>query len=61
MWQIASVTGWSVRYILWGVNYQKLIMMLSDAPRYITAKSEKKNSTPKKSVAGFFQSKLKEL
>ena len=35
MWQIASATGWSVDYILNKVNYQTLIMMLSDAPRYI--------------------------
>lgn len=34
MWQIADATGWSVDYILNGVNYQTLIMMLSDAPRY---------------------------
>lgn len=34
MWQVASATGWSVGYILHGVNYQTLIMMLSDAPRY---------------------------
>ncbi len=30
-------TGWSVDYILDGVNYQTLIMMLSDAPRYVRA------------------------
>lgn len=35
IWQIASATGWSVEYILHGVNYQTLIMMLSDAPRYV--------------------------
>lgn len=34
MWQVASATGWSVDYILHGVNYQTLVMMLSDAPRY---------------------------
>lgn len=34
VWQIASATGWSVDYILNKVNYQTLIMMLSDAPRY---------------------------
>lgn len=34
VWQIASVTGWSVNYILYGVNYQTLIMMLNDAPRH---------------------------
>ena len=37
--QIASATGWSVDYILNKVNYQTLIMMLSDAPRYIRDKS----------------------
>lgn len=33
VWQIADATGWSVDYILHKVNYQTLIMMLSDAPR----------------------------
>ena len=41
MWQIADATGWSVDYILNGVNYQTLIMMLSDAPRYVRDKKEK--------------------
>lgn len=38
VWQIAAATGWSVRYILWGVNYQTLRMMLADAPRYVKKK-----------------------
>lgn len=65
VWQIASATGWSVDYILNKVNYQTLIMMLSDAPRYIREKS----GTPENKVAktaeeeaseivGFYQSKL---
>ena len=65
VWQIASETGWSVDYILNGVNYQTLIMMLSDAPHYV---SKKKNGKPKDErsakeeaddIVGFFQSKLK--
>ncbi|KAB5350645.1 MULTISPECIES: hypothetical protein [Bacteroidales] len=35
MWNIASATGWTVEYILEKVNYQTLILMLSDAPRYV--------------------------
>ena len=65
MWQIASETGWSVDYILNGVNYQTLIMMLSDAPHYVR---KNKNGKPKDErsameeaddIVGFFQSKLK--
>ena len=65
VWQIASETGWSVDYILNGVNYQTLIMMLSDAPHYV---SKKKNGKPNdersaeeeaNDIVGFFQSKLK--
>ncbi len=52
VWQIAAATGWSVRYILWGVNYQALRMMLADAPRYV--KKGEKRST----LSGFIQSKL---
>ncbi|MES5006070.1 hypothetical protein [Prevotella disiens] len=68
MWQIADATGWTVDYILWGVNYQTLLMMLADAPRYVEAsdksdvsdKSDKTNKVDKtpKTVLGFFQSKL---
>lgn len=59
MWQIADATGWSVDYILNGVNYQTLIMMLSDAPRYVREKTEKSAEDEAREIAGFFQSKLK--
>ena len=65
MWQIAAATGWSVKYILWGVNYQTLRMMLADAPHY--EKENDNNQTGSKggkgkpkSLSGFFQSRLKE-
>lgn len=53
MWQIAAATGWSVRYILWSVNYQTLRMMLADAPRYVKKKEKRQT------LSGFVQSKLK--
>lgn len=66
MWQIASATGWSVDYILNKVNYQTLIMMLSDAPRYVRDKSGVSGTSDERSaedeageIVGFFQSKLK--
>ena len=67
VWQIADKTGWSVRYILDGVNYQTLIMMLSDAPRYVRRKvkgaggiSSAANAEDEANeVAGFFRSNLK--
>lgn len=67
IWQIANATGWSVRYIMWGVNYQTLLMMLADAPRYVDEgaspvpsgrKGEGKEISQKKSVIDFFQSQL---
>mgnify|MGYP000514836019 CR=1 FL=1 len=64
--QIASATGWSVDYILNKVNYQTLIMMLSDAPRYVRDKSGSSGPADERSaedeadgIVGFFQSKLK--
>ena len=63
IWQIASTTGWSVEYILKGVNYQTLIMMLSDAPRYIDSKENKTEKTEEEEaedIVGFFQSNLKQ-
>ena len=66
MWQVASATGWSVDYILNEVNYQTLIMMLSDAPRYIREKTGSGKGGNGKSaedeaseIVGFYQSKLK--
>lgn len=59
VWQIASATGWSVDYILNGVNYQTLIMMLNDAPRYVHKDEENSAEDDAAEIAGFFQSKLK--
>ena len=62
VWQIASATGWSVDYILNGVNFQTLIMMLSDAPRYIEGKQAKGDEQSPEGeandIVAFFQSKL---
>ncbi len=67
VWQIASATGWSVDYILDGVNYQTLIMMLSDAPRYVRRKKGTAGNNPDVNrsaadeaddIVGFFQSRL---
>lgn len=64
IWQIAGATGWSVGYILNRVNYQTLIMMLSDAPRYIKVKeNESEDMTAEDeadNIVGFFQSNLKQ-
>lgn len=48
-------------YILHGVNYQTLIMMLSDAPRYVRRRSgtgDKSAEDEAAEIAGFFQSQL---
>ena len=67
IWQIASATGWSVDYILNGVNYQTLIMMLSDAPRYVRRKkgggegsrrTDRSAEDEADDIVGFFQSRL---
>ena len=61
MWQVASATGWSVEYILNGVNYQTLIMMLSDAPRYVSNEERKRHQSAEDEaaeIAGFFQSRV---
>lgn len=67
MWQVASATGWSVDYILDGVNWQTLLLMLSDAPRYVRQKGGSGNNDSNtgrsaddeaNDIVGFFQSKL---
>ncbi len=64
IWQIASATGWSLYYILWRVNYQTLIMMLSDQTRYVSGDSEPKKKAGKKGrgsgLFGYYQTKLNE-
>ena len=60
VWQIADATGWSVDYILEGVNYQTLIMMLADAPRYVRKKKEEMSAEEEAAgIVGFLQSNLK--
>ena len=57
---MADATGWKVKYILEGVNFQTLIMMLADAPRYIRKKLEEKSAEDEAAdIVGFFQSNLK--
>ena len=62
VWQIANATGWSREYILNGVNYQSLMMMLADAPRYVKKKKSnmhtEEEGTPADDVLSFFQSNL---
>lgn len=59
IWQIANATGWSNEYILNGVNYQTLMLMLADAPRYIRKTEAKKpEERGTDDVADFFQSNL---
>ena len=66
VWQVANATGWSIDYILNGVNYQTLIMMLSDAPRYVRRKVKGTDGKPSavseedqaNDIVGFFRSKL---
>ena len=49
-----------MNYIMNGVNYQTLIMMLSDAPKLIKKRREAKEPEDEASeIVGFFQSKLK--
>jgi len=61
IWQTASQTGWSIRYILWKVPYPALLMMMTDAPRYLSAeelKRKKRKTAKGKNALGFFQTRL---
>jgi hypothetical protein len=51
LWQVAQATGWSVDYMLWGVNWETLVLMLADAPRYVKVKG-KEDSVPLRKVKG---------
>lgn len=65
IWQIASQTGWSIHYILWKAPYPELLMMMIDAPRYVSGEELKKQKikdmrqkTKKQGALGFFQTRL---
>lgn len=49
-------------YILHGVNYQTLIMMIADAPRYVDQKKkdndDKSAEEEAEEIVGFYQSNL---
>lgn len=38
--QIARDTGWSVDYILWGINYPTLMLMWQDFPRHVDGRKK---------------------
>lgn len=38
--QIARDTGWSVDYILWGVNYPTMMLMWQDFPRHVEGRKK---------------------
>lgn len=60
LWQVVAATGWSVKYVMWKINYQTLIMMIADQPRWLNGKQAKEADRlrNKKSVIQHFQSKL---
>lgn len=60
IWQVATATGWTVEYIMRRVPYNLLMLMLQDAPRYISGKQAKKQGAAKgKQALDFFQTTLK--
>ena len=48
LWQVAQATGWSLDYIMWGVNWETLVLMLSDAPRYVKLKGKGASAASRK-------------
>lgn len=60
IWQVATATGWTVEYIMRRVPYNLLMLMLQDAPRYISGKQAKRKGSAKgKQALDFFQTTLK--
>lgn len=55
LWQVAQATGWSVDYMLWGVNWETLVLMLADAPRYVKVKGKEDSGHLKKRVYSLLQ------
>lgn len=60
IWQVAGTTGWTVEYIMRRVPYNLLMLMLQDAPHYVSGKQAKaKGSAKGKQALDFFQTTLK--
>ena len=38
--QIASQTGWSIKYITWQVPYASLLLMMMDMPHWVDGEDE---------------------
>lgn len=59
---MADATGWSVKYIMEELNYQTLVLMLSDAPRYRSGKKGAVSGSSAEeeaaAIAGIFRSRL---
>jgi len=36
LWSICTATGWTLDYLIWGVAWVNLQMMIVDAPRYVS-------------------------
>lgn len=69
MWQVATATGWTFRHIMWEINYQTLIMAVSDQIRYKTKEETSEpeasgvprgDSDADNSALAFFQSQANE-
>ena len=65
LWQVASATGWSLRYIMLKVNYQTLVMMAADQPHYVDAETierqtKKQKHKGKRNALAYFQSRLQQ-
>ena len=67
LWQVVQATGWSLDYVLWGVNWETLVMMLADAPRYVKEKRRRGRPAGRKAggkrtaeeILELFQTQLK--
>lgn len=47
VWQVATATGWTLRYILWRVPYPLLLLMAQDAPRYVSPEQQQRRNMMK--------------
>jgi hypothetical protein len=55
IWQIASGTGWTIKYILWKIPYPMLMLMLMDAPHYV--EGGKRRNRKKVNAVDYFQTR----
>jgi len=46
LWSVCTATGWTLDYLIWGIAWINLQMMITDAPRYVSGQKTEEINEP---------------